>query len=190
MKRLWQHEALGKESKRLFTFHFHNGCREDVMAESLQGGISYLVVLRRLGSQSIFHSRLDFKLYLKIIKSLKQKYHIKLFGFCLLEKMISLVIFSEGIVPATRFLTDVNDRFDEFTTVTSKNKPLARLGRSRFIAIEHLEYLEACLNYIEQLPLRDGGPSNPDTYEWSSRTFRKMGFYNGLLDAIYEQKAL
>lgn len=158
--------------------------------ESLQGGISYLVVFRRLGAQPVFRSRLDFKLYLKILKGLKQKYGIKVFGFCLLEKMISLAIFSKGIEPATKFLTEVNDRFDEFVESTSREKPFMRIGRSRFIAIEYMEDLEACLNYIEELPLREDEPCHPDTYEWSSRTFRKMGFYNGLLDAIYEPKAL
>ena len=36
--------------------------------ESLQGGISYLVVFRRLGAQPVFRSRLDFKLYLKMLR--------------------------------------------------------------------------------------------------------------------------
>ncbi len=181
---------MPKEQKSAFHLSFSQGIEGGCMAESLQGGISYLVVLRRLGAQPIFRSRLDFKLYLKILKSLKQKYGVKLFGFCLLEKMISLVIFSRGIEAATHFLTDVNDRFDEFTEVTSKNKSIGRLGRSRFIAIEYFEDLEACLNYVEQLPLREDAPFHPDTYEWSSCTVRKMGFYNGLLDAIREQKAL
>lgn len=158
--------------------------------ENLHGGISYLVVFRRLGAQPVFRSRLDFKLYLKILKGLKQKHGIKLFGFCLLEKMISLAIFSPGIEPATKFLTEVNDRFDEFVQSTTRDRPFMRIGRSRFIAIEYMEDLEACLNYIEQLPLKEEVPMHPDTYEWSSCAFRKMGFYNGLLDTIYEQKVL
>ncbi|HRZ40381.1 MAG TPA: hypothetical protein P5246_05170 [Candidatus Omnitrophota bacterium] len=159
--------------------------------EHLQGGISYLVVLRRIGARPIFRSRLDFKLYLKILKGLKDKYQVRVFGFCLLEKMISLVVFSKGIEPATKFLNDVNARFEEFVRSTSREEPSIKIGRSRFIAIEYAEDLEACLNYIEQLPLReDGQRHHPDTYEWSSRVFRKMGFYNGLLDAIYEQKTL
>ncbi len=155
--------------------------------EQLQGGISYLVVLRRTGAQPIFRSRLDFKLYLKILKGLKEKYRVKLFGFCLLEKMISLVVFSSGIDPATKFLNDANSRFEEFVNSTARNAAPMRIGRSRFIAIEHSEDLEACLNYIEQLPLKEERACHPDTYEWSSRPFRKMGFYNGLLDAMHEQ---
>ena len=129
-------------------------------------GIYHLVV-RGINRQNIFEYPEDREKYLDSLKIVKGISGFKLYGYCLLDNHVHLLIGEEeeglDIIfkrLGARYVMWFNRKYERVGALFQ--------GRYHSEAVEDDSYLLATLRYIHQNPVKAGLCENPASYRWSS----------------------
>jgi len=126
----------------------------------------YHVMLRGINQQNIFHDHEDNLKFLDIVGEVKAVCNFKLYGFCLMDNHVHLLLKTE------RDLGQIFKRIG-VTYVYWYNLKYKRVGhlfqdRFKSEVVENDEYFLAVLRYIHQNPVRAGIVKDVQTYKYSS----------------------
>lgn len=138
-------------------------------------GLVYHIINRGNNRQEVFKDEEDFHTYLKTIKKFKEKYFFNLYGYCLMNKHIHLIIEPTKANTLSKIIQSIT--LSHIRLYHSKYKTSGHLWQGRFKnpLIQTDEYLLECLKYIELNPVRANIVSKPKDYRWSSYKFHAFG---------------
>lgn len=127
----------------------------------------YHIVLRGINRQIIFEDDEDKEKFLETLHYYKSTCHCTIYGYCLMDNHIHLLIKEEnhdiaGIMKriGVRFVAWYNRKY----------RRCGHLFQDRFISevVENDEYLLTVLRYIHQNPIKSSVVCEPGNYKWDS----------------------
>lgn len=138
-------------------------------------GLIYHVINRGNNRQVVFKDSEDFEVFLMTIKKFKEKYRFKLYGYCLMNNHIHLVM--EPTVKGTLSKIIQSITLSHIRLYHKKYRTSGHLWQGRFKnpVIEADEYLLECLRYVELNPVKVGVAKAPGAYSYSSFGFHVYG---------------
>ena len=124
-------------------------------------------MVRGINRQNIFEDPEDREKYLDSLKTVKKISGFKLYGYCLLDNHVHLLI-SEEEESISVIFKRLGARYVMwFNRKYERTGPLFQ-GRYHSEAVENDEYLLVALRYIHQNPVKAGICKSPQVYRWSS----------------------
>ena len=127
----------------------------------------YHVVARGVNRQNIFEYPEDREKYLEILHSVKEISGFKLYGYCLMDNHIHLLI-GEGAESIAVVFKRLGARYVVwFNHKYERTGPLFQ-GRYHSEIIDDDTYLLSALRYIHQNPVKAGICAGPEGFRWSS----------------------
>lgn len=131
-----------------------------------QSGI-YHIMLRGINRQDIFEDDEDREKFLQTIAGYSEKCEFKLYGYCLMNNHIHLLVKDENLATTMRRICSSYVYWYNW-----KYKRCGHLYQDRFKSevVEDNNYFLTVLRYIHQNPLKAGIVKNIADYKWSSYT--------------------
>ncbi len=141
----------------------------------------YHVITRGNQRQTIFKEQDDFNIYLELLYRYKKRYNSKIYGFCLMNNHVHLVMESDKLSKA---MHGINLSYAQYFKY--KYRTIGHFWQDRYksFVIQRDRYIINCITYIEYNPVRAEIVSRPEDYPWSSYTARILGKSNKLLDSV------
>jgi putative transposase len=144
----------------------------------------YHVITRGNQKQNVFWEPADFLRYLGILKKAKHKYHVRIYGYCLMPNHVHLLIEVVSARSMSGFMSWLNRGYTAyFNTKYAKVGHLWQ-GRYKSKPIVKGHYLITCANYIEANPVRAKMALDINDYAWSSHRERCLLQKNHVLDEM------
>lgn len=153
---------------------------------------TYHVILTFNNSDFMFNKPSHFSLFLAVISLYKQKFNFKIFGYCVMNSHIHLII-QTPLNPKftiSKIIHAITWRI-AFTYNRRHNRK-GHLFNNRFKStiIQDDIYSMQVLKYISQNPVRAGIVKRPSEWKWSSYNFYAYGKYDLVLDILPGFEAL
>ncbi len=142
----------------------------------------YHILNRGNNRQTIFLENQDFLHYLEILERYKNKYHFKIFAYCIMSNHIHLVLrtSSDGTISdIMKAITIAHTRHYHYKYDTSGH---VWQGRFRSPIVSTDQYLLTLMRYIEQNPVRAGIVDHPGKYPFSSYAANTLIKKDSLVD--------
>lgn len=140
------------------------------MARSLRikyEGACYHVMNRGAGKENIFHGTKYYKLFLKILSEVHDKYQINIHAYCLMPNHYHVLIDTPlgNLSQAMKYLNGVY--VQQYNKLQKTDGPLFR-GRFKSVLVDADEHLLTVSRYIHLNPVVAGIVNFPAQYQWSS----------------------
>ncbi len=129
----------------------------------------YHIITRGNQKQTVFKDYDDFNAYLELLSKYKKRYDSKIYGWCLMNNHIHLVIESDKL---SKVMHGINLSYAQYFSY--KYRTIGHFWQDRYksFVIQKDEYIINCITYIEYNPVRAKIVSRPEDYTWSSYTTR------------------
>ena len=145
-------------------------------------GAFYHVITRGNQQQKIFKDSLDYRKFLDILTSYKQRYHFHLYAYVLMPNHVHLLIETQD-TRLSKILQGVNQRYTMYYNRRYKTVGHLFQGRYKAILCDRDRYLLALLQYIHHNPLRAKIAESLNQYPWSSyRAYLTQTDTSGLIN--------
>ena len=141
----------------------------------------YHVISRGNGKCTTYKTDEDFQRYADLLLKYKKKYHLKIYGWCLMSNHSHLIIGGDSLSKAMHGL---NVSYAIYFRRIYGGVGHFWQDRFKSYVIEKDRYLLNSITYIEYNPVRAGIVSRPEDYKWSSHCARVLGRKHSLLDTI------
>ena len=151
-------------------------------ARVILDNVCYHVITRCNQQQAVFKDTSDFRMYMKFLSKYKKRYKFKLYGWCLMENHVHLLLKSDKLIKAMHGISLSYAQYFQ-----NKYSRIGHFWQDRYksFVIQEDEYLVNCISYIEYNPLRANLVLRPENYPWSSYGARVLGKRSKrLLDSI------
>jgi len=146
-------------------------------------GAFYHVITRGNQKQKIFKDSPDYRKFLDILTSYKQRYHFHLYAYVLMPNHVHLLIETQD-TRLSKILQGVNQRYTMYYNRRYKTVGHLFQGRYKAIICDRDRYLLTLLKYIHHNPLRAKIAENLNQYPWSSyRAYLTQTDTSGLINA-------
>ncbi len=149
----------------------------------IDDGLIYHVINRGNNRQDVFRKDHDFKAFLTALDDLKHRKPFELYGYCLLNNHIHLLVRPIG-ASISRILQSLLVSHTQRYHRHYKTSGHVWQGRFKSPIIQNDEHLLAVLRYIEANPLRAGLVRRAEDYPWSSYRAHGLGEANPLVDRL------
>ena len=127
------------------------------------------IVQRGHNRNAVFIASSDFQYYLNTLKEWKAKLGVQVYGYCLMDNHVHLILNPEenedGIGNLMKRLAGRQTRY--VNRLENRSGTLWE-GRYKSSPIETDSYLLACSRYVDLNPVRGGMVLRPEDYLWSS----------------------
>lgn len=126
----------------------------------------YHIILRGIDKQDIFLEEMDYKVIIKILKELQEKYQYEIYAYCLMNNHIHLVIYDIDN-QLSRIMQSIGIKYSKY--FNKKYERAGHLFQNRFLSknVEDREYFKCLCRYIHKNPQK-AQISKTEEYEWSS----------------------
>ena len=144
--------------------------------------VCYHVITRGNQKNTVFRDEDDYRQYLKLLARYKARFASKIYGWCLMNNHVHIVMESGSL---SRLMHGLNLSYAQYFLY--KYKTIGHFWQDRFksYVIQKDQYLLNCITYIEHNPVRAKIALRPEDYEWSSYNMRILGKDgNELLDML------
>lgn len=153
---------------------------------------TYHIILTFNNSEFMFNKHSHFLLFISVILLYKNKFNFKLFGYCVMNSHIHLIIQTPN---NPKFSISKIIHAIAWRLAFSYNKRHNRKGhlfndRFKSPIIQNDIYSMQVLKYISQNPVRAGIVKKPSEWKWSSYNFYAYGIYDPILDILPGFEAL
>ncbi|AOT71872.1 transposase [Geosporobacter ferrireducens] len=151
--------------------------------EKSKSGV-YHIMIRGANRQEIFHDEEDRSRFLELLNKYKIKAKIKVFGWCLMDNHIHLLL-SEGTEELAITMKRIGVSYVWY--YNNKYKTTGHLYQDRYKSenVETDEYLLTVIRYIHQNPVKSEKVKKIEEWKWSSCLgyYGKAIYPEGLLDS-------
>lgn len=127
----------------------------------------YHIMLRGINKQEIFHDDGDRVKFINILKRNKRQSQIKVFGWCLMENHIHLLL-GEGKEDISISMKRIGIGFAWYFNCKYQRTGHLFQDRYRSEKVETDEYLLTVIRYIHQNPVKARLVRSPKDWQWSS----------------------
>lgn len=151
-------------------------------ARLILDNVCYHIITRGNQQQAVFKDEDDFNKYMKFLLKYKNRYKFKLYGWCLMENHVHLIIESDQLI---KTMHGISLSYAQY--FKNKYDLMGHFWQDRYksFVMQKDDYLINCISYIEYNPIRANLVSRPEEYPWSSYSARALGRNNNsLLDPI------
>ena len=153
-------------------------------ARVILDNVYYHIITRGNQKQKVFGEDSDYQKYLSLLARYKNKFHFKLFCFCLMPNHVHLIIGIDNHETLQKIMRGLNLSYTLYFNF--KYNKVGHLWQDRYKSriIEKDNYFLNCIDYIEANPVRANLVQNIYGYSWNSYNFRIKN--NEILDNIPE----
>ncbi len=111
----------------------------------------YHIILRGIDKQDIFLEEMDYKVIIKILKELQEKYQYEIYAYCLMNNHIHLVIYDIDN-QLSRIMQSIGIKYSKY--FNKKYERAGHLFQNRFLSknVEDREYFKCLCRYIHKNP--------------------------------------
>lgn len=144
------------------------------------------VHIRCNNSEHLFSSDSDFLLLLNVLSFYKNKFHFKLYGYCIMNSHFHLIIGTPNNerFSISKIMHAILWRFAYTYNRIHKRKGHFFNGRFKSPIVQSDRYGLMLLKYIVQNPVRAGIVKRARDWRWSSYKVYAEGEYNPLIDLL------
>ena len=152
------------------------------VSEFLKGQTCCFLTHTNAEQQAFFLEDRDYLRYLTVLRVLKKRCQVRIFGFCLLPEAVYLLLQPEQEESLLVFIHSVIEAYAAY--FQSRHPAADGIGRTRCrrVLIDHDEVFFSTLKYIEFIPVVRLKSESPLKYPWSSCCHRVFGLPDRLLD--------
>ena len=150
-------------------------------ARLILDNVCYHIITRGNQKQTVFRDEADNRAYLKLVSKYRDRYKFKIYGWCLMNNHVHMVIESDLL---GKTMHGINLSYAQYFKYKYKTVGHFWQDRYKSYVIQKDEYLINCISYIEYNPVRAKIALRPEDYEWSSYTARILGEKNKLLNEL------
>ena len=149
--------------------------------ELVDGG--YFHILNRGNNKlEVFHSRLDYLVFIGLMREAKSRFPLSLLAYCLMPNHFHFIIHAQRANNIQAFVHWAMTCFARHYHASSKTSGHLWQGRFKSLPIDREEYLIIALRYVEGNPMRAGLVDSNRNWEWSSLANHCARNYSGLTD--------
>jgi REP element-mobilizing transposase RayT len=130
-------------------------------------GAKYHITCRGNKKKNIFLDRLDYQIYLNILKEVYEKYSFSLSSYCLMPNHVHLQLKTKDI-EIWKIMQGINWRYARYFNERYKTVGHVFQGRYGSKIIENNYYNLIVNRYIHLNPVKDKLVLSPKDYHWSS----------------------
>jgi len=154
------------------------------VTRGLADGMIYHVINRGNGRQEVFHKDDDFRAFTTLLGEAKEKYPVKLLGYCLMSNHFHLLLSPDKADDLSKFMqwlmTSHVRRYHRHYLTSGH----IWQGRYKSFIVEHDRQLLTVVRYIEGNPVRIDLVQSADEWRWSSHSERVNGRGSSYLDEL------
>jgi len=151
-------------------------------ARKLVDGAYYHIINRGNNKNTIFRTRLDYRVFIGLLSEAKRRYPLTVFGYCLMPNHFHLIVYARDGGHVRAFIHWTMTCFAHYYHATYNTSGHIWQGRFKNLLIEREEHLIVALRYIENNPVRAGMVRSSWDWEWSSIRQQCQRDYSGLID--------
>ena len=132
-----------------------------------ESGFFHLMV-QGIKKEKIFNNRMLKEKYIEFIKNSCKKYDVKLVAFCTMDNHCHILLYTEKIERLSKVMASSNTKFGILYNKINKRCGYVFRDRYRCENIYTQTYLENCIRYIHNNPVKAGICINKRDYKYSS----------------------
>lgn len=151
-------------------------------ARLILDNVCYHIITRGNQKQAIFKDENDCRAYYKFLLKYKDRYKFKLYGWCLMNNHVHMVMESSFL---SKTMHGINLSYAQYFRYKYKSGGHFWQDRYKSHVIEKDKYLINCISYVEYNPVRANIVLRPEDYGWSSYKARILGKKDKLLDEMF-----
>jgi len=151
-------------------------------ARLILDNVCYHIITRGNQKQTIFRNESDCRTYLKLVSKYKEKHKFKIYGWCLMNNHVHMVMESDSL---SKTMHGINLSYAQYFRYKYKSVGHFWQDRYKSYVIQKDGYLINCISYIEYNPVRAKVTLRPEDYDWSSYRARILGEKDKLLDKLF-----
>ena len=144
----------------------------------------YHVISRGNQKQKVFASEQDYFCYLGLLRKYKSKFHIRIYGYCLMPNHVHLVLQPQDTDRLSAFMKGINQSYALHFNLKYEKCGHLWQGRFKSMVIGQDCYLVDCIEYVEMNPVRANLVKTARDYQWSSYRYRVFGEQNSIIDYL------
>jgi REP element-mobilizing transposase RayT len=145
-------------------------------------GLLYHVIVRGNQRRKTFRCDDDYKAYLDRLEHYRAKFHLRIYGYCLMPNHVHLLLES-GSAPLGKFMQGLQQSYTQYFNRRYCKVGHLFQGRYKAIICEKDKYLLALLRYIHLNPVRAGLAKRPEGYVYSGHRSYLMNGTAKIIDA-------
>lgn len=126
------------------------------------------VMIQGINKEFIFKDDFEIKMYLKYLKEDINDTNLKIISYCMMNNHAHFLFYFKDINEVSKIMSKVNTKYAIF--YNKKNNRCGVLFRNRYKLEEIIDqlYLENCIKYIHNNPVKAGMCKNARDYKYSS----------------------
>lgn len=141
----------------------------------------YHIISRGHNRYKIFNSPYDYRIYKKLLRHYKKKFHFDLFHYCLMPNHVHLLLRIARGPELPHLMQGLNQSYANHYKRSYGLVGNLFQGRYKGLMIDKDEYLLECARYIERNPLRAGMVKDPAEYDFSSFNYYASGIKDDII---------
>ena len=150
-------------------------------ARLILDNVCYHIMARGNQKKRKFLDETDHRAYLRLISKYKERYGFKIYGWCLMDNHVHMIIESDLL---GKVMHGINLSYAQYFGYKYKTVGHFWQDRYKSYVIQKDGYLINCISYIEYNPVRAKTVLRPEDYSWSSYRARILGENNKVLDEL------
>jgi putative transposase len=139
------------------------------IVRGLADNIVYHVINRGNGRREVFHKDKDYEAFLKLIAEAKERYSVKLYGYCLMQNHFHMAVRPERGEDLSKWMQWLMTSHVRRYHKHYGSSGHVWQGRYKSFMIQTDSHLLMVLRYIEGNPLRAGLVGSAKEWTWSSQ---------------------
>ena len=126
------------------------------------------VIVQGVNKEYIFKKDYYKEKYLKFLKEAKEEYEIKIISYCVMSNHVHLLVYTQSISNLSMFMKKVNEDYARYYNY--KESRVGPVYRDRFLSepITSQKYLQNCIAYIHNNPVKANLVIKCEDYRYSS----------------------
>jgi putative transposase len=144
------------------------------LARVVVTGVAHHVTQRGTGRQTVFHTRSDRRVYLRLLTENSHRAGLRILAYCLMPNHIHLIAVPEREDSLAVALRRAHGRYAQY--FNARKLRSGHLWQNRFYSCPmDQSHLWTAIRYVELNPTRANLAGQPGEYEWSSAPAHLLG---------------
>lgn len=147
------------------------------------------IMVQGIKKEKIFNNRILKEKYIEFIKNNCEKYDVKLIAFCTMDNHCHILLYTEKIEGLSKIMASSNTKFGILYNKINKRCGYVFRDRYRCENIYTQVYLENCIRYIHNNPVKAGICKNKQDYKYSSyNSYKNNEIQEEIIKLVYKTK--
>ncbi len=146
--------------------------------------LPYHVTQRGNRRQSVFFRADDYRTYLVLLREESERWHLRIWAYCLMPNHVHLIVWPEGDQSLTRAVAETHRRYTRHINFRERWRGYLWQGRFGSVPLDE-GHLIAAVRYVEHNPVAAGLVIQAAEYPWSSAKAHVLGLPDPILSPCF-----